>query len=50
VFKLGRRDFTAVPVDIIRRGRDQAAVKGALEPGDRVARKRPGEADEEAGK
>jgi HlyD family secretion protein len=50
VFKLGRRDYTPVPIEIIRRGRDQAAVKGNLEPGDRVARKRPGETDAEATK
>jgi macrolide-specific efflux system membrane fusion protein len=31
------RGITAVPVDVIRRGRDQAAIRGDLEPGDRVA-------------
>jgi multidrug efflux pump subunit AcrA (membrane-fusion protein) len=43
VFRLGRRAYEAVPVEIIRRGRDQAAVKASLEPGDRIARRRPGE-------
>jgi multidrug efflux pump subunit AcrA (membrane-fusion protein) len=37
VHRFGRRGFEAVPVDIIRRGREQAAIKGALVPGDRVA-------------
>jgi multidrug efflux pump subunit AcrA (membrane-fusion protein) len=47
VFRLGRRAYEAVPIEIIRRGRDQAAVKGALAAGDRIARKRPGEAPAE---
>ncbi len=37
VYRFGRRAFEAVPVEIIRRGREQAAIKGALSPGDRVA-------------
>ena len=48
VFKLGRRDYEPVPVEIIRRGRDQAAVKGSIDAGDRIARKRPGETPTEA--
>ena len=48
VFRVGRRSYSAVPVEIIRRGRDQAAVKGALEQGDRIARKRPGDSAAEA--
>lgn len=48
VFRVGRRSYSAVPVEIIRRSRDQAAVKGALEPGDRIARKRPGDPAAEA--
>jgi multidrug efflux pump subunit AcrA (membrane-fusion protein) len=48
VFRVGRRSYSAVPVEIVRRGRDQAAVKGALEAGDRIARKRPGESATEA--
>jgi len=43
VFRLGRRSYSAVPIEIIRRGRDQAAIKGAIETGDRIARKRPGD-------
>jgi hypothetical protein len=43
VFRLGRRGYSTVPVEIIRRGRDQAAIKGAIEAGDRIARTRPGE-------
>ncbi len=37
VYRFQRGDFTAVPIEIIRRGRDQTAIKGALTPGDRVA-------------
>jgi HlyD family secretion protein len=37
VYRAAGRGFDAVPVDIIRRGRDQAAIKGAVAPGDRVA-------------
>ena len=43
VYRLNRRGFEATPVQIIRRGRDQAAVSGALSAGDRIARARPGE-------
>jgi len=43
VFRLGRRSYSAVPIEIIRRARDQAAIKGAIEAGDRIARKRPGD-------
>jgi len=43
VFRLGRRSYSAVPIEIVRRGRDQAAIKGAIEAGDRIARKRPGD-------
>ena len=34
-----------MPVEIVRRGREQAAIKGPIEPGDRIARTRPGELD-----
>jgi multidrug resistance efflux pump len=44
VFRAGRRGFEPVPVEIVRRGRDQAAVSGTLAAGDRVARARPGDA------
>lgn len=37
VYRWEGRGFVPVPVDVIRRGREQAAVKGALSPGDRVA-------------
>jgi RND family efflux transporter MFP subunit len=37
VYRYSGRAFTAVPVEIIRRGRDQTAIKGALAPGDRIA-------------
>jgi multidrug efflux pump subunit AcrA (membrane-fusion protein) len=43
VYKLGRRGYDATPVQIIRRGREQAAVSGDLDPGDRVARTQPGQ-------
>jgi multidrug efflux pump subunit AcrA (membrane-fusion protein) len=43
VFRLGRRGYQPVPIDIVRRGRDQAAVTGSVEAGDRIARTRPGE-------
>ena len=41
VYKRGRRSFDAVPVEIVRRGRDQIAVKGELAPGDRVSLVKP---------
>ena len=34
--------FIAVPVEIVRRGREQVALNAALSPGDRVALTRPG--------
>jgi multidrug efflux pump subunit AcrA (membrane-fusion protein) len=48
VFKAGRRGFEPVPIEILRRGRDQAAVSGSLAEGDRVARSRPGDLPAEA--
>ena len=50
VYRFGGRDFTAVPVEIIRRGRDQAAVKGDLKPGDRIALVSPSGENKGAGK
>lgn len=47
VYRQSRRSFEPVPVEIVRRGRDQAAVSGALSPGDRISRTRPGAATEE---
>ena len=41
VFRLGRRNYEPVPIEIVRRGREQAAIKGAIEAGDRIARTRP---------
>jgi multidrug efflux pump subunit AcrA (membrane-fusion protein) len=41
VFVLKGRKFVPMPVEIVRRGRDQVAVKAALEAGDRVALTRP---------
>ena len=43
VFRLGRRGFAAVPVTIIRRGREQAVIEGDLGPGDRIALANPNE-------
>jgi hypothetical protein len=37
VYRVDRRSIEAVPVDIVRRGRAQAAVEGPIAPGDRVA-------------
>jgi HlyD family secretion protein len=37
VYRFDGRAFRAVPIELIRRGRDQAAVKADLEPGDRIA-------------
>lgn len=48
VYRQSRRSFDPVPVEIVRRGRDQAAVSGALAAGDRISRTRPGAAPEEA--
>ena len=43
VYRLARRGFEPIPVDVVRRGREQAAVSGGIKDGDRVARTRPGE-------
>lgn len=42
VFRRTSRSVEPVPVEVIRRGRDQAAVSGALSAGDRISRVRPG--------
>ncbi|ODS58144.1 MAG: hypothetical protein ABS36_04465 [Acidobacteria bacterium SCN 69-37] len=42
VYRQMRRSFEPVPVEVIRRGRDQAAIAGPINPGDRIARSRPG--------
>ncbi len=48
VFRRTRRSFEPVPVEVVRRGRDQAAIAGALTAGDRISRTRPGAPAEEA--
>jgi len=50
VYRLGRRGFEATPVEVLRRGRDQAAVSGTLAEGDTIARTRPGASPEGAPK
>jgi HlyD family secretion protein len=47
VYRVGRRALEPVPVEVLRRGRDQAAVAGAIEPGDRVSLTPPEAAAEE---
>jgi multidrug efflux pump subunit AcrA (membrane-fusion protein) len=37
VYRFGGREFTPVPVEIVRRSKQQAAVKGDLKAGDRIA-------------
>jgi HlyD family secretion protein len=37
VYRFTGRKFVAVPIEIVRRGREQAAVKGAINAGDRIA-------------
>jgi len=41
VYRFSGREFVAVPIEIIRRGRDQTAIKGPVNPGDRVSMKEP---------
>jgi multidrug efflux pump subunit AcrA (membrane-fusion protein) len=41
VYRLGRRGFSAVPVTVIRRGREQAVIEGTVAPGDRIALSNP---------
>jgi HlyD family secretion protein len=43
VYRAARRGFTPTPVEVVRRGRDQAAISGTIAAGDRIARTRPGE-------
>jgi multidrug efflux pump subunit AcrA (membrane-fusion protein) len=42
VYRKARRGFDAVPVEVLRRGRDRAAISGSVSEGDIVARTRPG--------
>ncbi len=37
VYRFNGREFVAVTVEVVRRDREQAAVKGALEAGDRIS-------------
>ena len=37
VYRFSGREFEPVPVEIIRRGKQQAAIKADVEPGDRIA-------------
>jgi HlyD family secretion protein len=48
VYRQTRRAFEPVPVDVVRRSREQAAIEGAVSPGDRISRVRPGSSPEEA--
>jgi RND family efflux transporter MFP subunit len=41
VYRLDRRSFVATPVEVVKRSKEQAAVKGPLRDGDRVATTRP---------
>jgi multidrug efflux pump subunit AcrA (membrane-fusion protein) len=41
VYRLEGRAFVAVQVQIVKRSKDQAAIKGPLRPGDRVALTKP---------
>lgn len=41
VYRRGRRQFDAVPVELVRRGREQVAVKADLKPGDFVSLVKP---------
>jgi HlyD family secretion protein len=41
VYRLERSTFVPVTVDVIKRSKDQAAVKGPLKPGDRLALTKP---------
>jgi multidrug efflux pump subunit AcrA (membrane-fusion protein) len=50
VHVVGRRGTIAVPVEVIRRGREQAAIVGEVQPGDRVALAAPAAPDSESGR
>jgi HlyD family secretion protein len=41
VFRLSGRRFESVPVEVVRRGREQAAIQSGLNEGDRIAVTRP---------
>jgi len=51
VYRRAGSRFDEVPIEIVRRGREQVAVKGTLSPGDHVALVDPtshGPSDDEA--
>lgn len=50
VYVLKRGGFVTMPVEIVRRGREQIALKASLAPGDRVALARPSAAGNGAAK
>jgi multidrug efflux pump subunit AcrA (membrane-fusion protein) len=50
VYRRGRRQYEAVPVEIVRRGREQVAVKAALAPGDHVSLVKPPTDNKSGGK
>lgn len=50
VYRFTGRKFVAVPIEVIRRDREQTAVKGALQGGDRIALVSPVEAAKGGGK
>jgi HlyD family secretion protein len=41
VYRVTRRGYEATAIEVLRRGREQAAISGPLSAGDRVARTRP---------
>jgi RND family efflux transporter MFP subunit len=41
VYRFERRSFVETPVEVVKRSKDQAAVRGAVEAGDRVSLVRP---------
>lgn len=50
VYRAARRGFEIVPVEVIRKGRGQAAIRGNVTPGSRVALTSPDEAAGQQGK
>ncbi|MEO7192602.1 MAG: efflux RND transporter periplasmic adaptor subunit [Vicinamibacterales bacterium] len=47
VYRLNRGRFDGTPVEVLRRGREQVALSGAIAAGDRIARRRPDTAPQE---
>jgi len=46
VYRLTRGAFVPVVVEVVKRGKEQAAIKANLQPGDRIARTKPSETRE----